>query len=64
MNKPVTDCIFERRSNINATEVEKKLKRMLKDVELSSSIPAEIISQLSTTRKALKDLEKFSTAKE
>lgn len=63
MNKPVVDCIVERRSNITVSEVDKKLKRMLKDVEFSSSIPADIVSQLSTVRKALKDLEKFSDAK-
>ena len=60
MNKPVSDCIVERRSNITVSEVDKKLKRMLKDVEFSSSIPADVVSQLSTVRKALKDLEKFA----
>lgn len=64
MNKPVTDCIVERRSNITVSEVDKKLKKMLKDVEFSSSIPADVVTQLTTARKALKDLEKFSTVKE
>lgn len=64
MNKPLSDCIVERRSNITVSEVDKKLKKMLKDVEFSSSIPADTVSQLSTVRKALKDLEKFSAVKE
>ena len=64
MNKPVSDCLVERRSNITVSEVDKKLKKMLKDVNFSGSIPADVISQLSTARKALKDLEKFSAAKE
>lgn len=64
MNKPVSDCIVERRSNITASEVDKKLKKLFKDVEFSSSIPADVVSQLSTARKALKDLEKFSVVKD
>ena len=64
MNKLVTDCIVERRSNITVSEVDKKLKKMLKDVEFSSSIPADVVTQLTIARKALKDLEKFSTVKE
>lgn len=64
MNKLVTDCIVERRSNITVSEVDKKLKKMLKDVDFSSSIPADIVTQLATARKALKDLEKFSSVKE
>jgi len=64
MNKPLSDCIVERRSNITVAEVDKKLKKMLKDVEFSSSIPTDVVSQLSTVRKALKDLEKFSAVKE
>lgn len=60
MNRLVTDCIVERRSNITVSEADKKLKKLLKDVEFSSSIPIEVISQLSTVRKTLKDLEKFS----
>lgn len=64
MNKPVVDCIVERRSNNTVTEADKKLKRMLKDIEFSSSIPADVISQLSTVRKSLKDLEKFSAVKD
>lgn len=64
MNKPVSDCIVERRSNITVSEVDKKLKKLLKDVEFSSSIPADVVSQLSTARKALKDLEKFSVVKD
>jgi hypothetical protein len=37
---------------------------MIKDVEFSSSIPAEVISHLSTARKSLKDLDKFASIKE
>jgi hypothetical protein len=64
MNKPLSDCIVERRSNITVNEVDKKLKKMIKDVEFSSSIPAEVISHLSTARKSLKDLDKFASIKE
>lgn len=58
--KAVSDCIVERRSNITVTEAEKKLKKLMKDTAFSSNLSTEVASQLSTIRKAFKDLEKFS----
>ena len=43
MHKPVTDCIVERRSNITVTEADKKLKKLLKDVEFSSPSAAAAV---------------------
>lgn len=61
-SKTVSDCTVERRSNITVTEAEKKLKKLLKDAAFCSNLSTEVASQLTTIRKAFKDLEKFSSS--
>ncbi len=61
-SKAVSDCIVERRANITVTEAEKKLKKLMKDAAFCSNLSTEVASQLSTIRKAFKDLEKHPSS--
>lgn len=60
----VSDCIVEQRSNLGVSEADKKIKRLLKDSKFVGTVPADVLAQLGTVRKSLKDLEKFATVKE